>query len=103
VIDKETGVPILGGKVNDKVMPIDPKVLGDLKKADDEVKEVRADAQRIGYQLVLLLGSVTMIAPIAAEREKAYGEMVMKIANIHGVNIKQIKDIDMEKGLIVLK
>lgn len=101
--DKDTGLPLLGGKVNDRVLPIDPKVLPDLKEATESVEEIRKDAQRLGYQLVLLLGTVQMIAPEAAMREKAYGEMVMKIAALHGIKPSQIKDIDMEKGLIIVK
>lgn len=102
-LDKETGLPILGGDANANHMPIDPKVLGDLREADEEVQKARTIGRQVGYQLVMMLASASAIGPNVVAIEKHYKDVVENIFKLHGVDPEKVVDIDIEKGLIVLK
>jgi hypothetical protein len=101
--DKATGLPLLGGPANDKRIPIDPKLLPDLRSADNDVAETRQAGQMLGYQLVMMLGTAAVLGPQAAVREKAYRDIVGKVVAMHGISIDAVKDIDLATGVILLK
>lgn len=102
-LDTETGLPILGGDANSNHMPIDPKVLPDLREADEEVNKARNIGRQVGYQLVMMLASASAIGPNVVAIEKRYQDVITNIFKLHGVDPDNVLDIDIEKGLIVLK
>lgn len=102
-LDKDTGIPILDGAANANVVPIDPKVLPDLREASEQVEKARAIGRQVGYQLVMMLASASAIGPNVVAIEKSYQNTVNNIMQLHGVNPDNVKDIDIEKGLFILK
>lgn len=101
--DPETGVPILGGKANSNIIPIDLKVMQELRDADKAVKEARALGQVFGYQLLLMIGTAAQGAQKAVLAEKNYGDVLKSIAMLHGIDLANVADVDVEKGQIILK
>lgn len=100
--DRNTGLPIVGAEKSKRV-PIDPKLLGELRPITEAVLKTRKDGQMIGYQLVLLIGSAAAIGIPAAENETEYKKMLEKIANLHGVKLSSVADLDMETGELILR
>lgn len=101
--DPETGLHILGGKANANVIPIDPKLIPELREADKAVNEARNLGQVFGYQLLLMIGSAAQGAQKAILAEKNYAEALKNVARLSGVDIANVADIDLDKGQITLK
>lgn len=101
--DADTGLPILGGAVNEKKIPIDPKLLPELRDLEEKMVKTDAIAREIGYGLVLTIGTAAGIGLEAAKNRKLWQDYVKKIAALMGVNVDAIKETDPEKGLLILQ
>lgn len=101
--DPETNLPIVGGGVNKKKVPIDPKLLPELRDLESKMEASDAIAREVGYSLILSLGTATNIGMQAALNRKAWMDYVTKIVGMMGINMDAVEETDPENGLLVLK
>lgn len=101
--DPETGLPLLGGGVNTKKVPIDPKLLPELRDLETKMTESETLARDFGYNFVLALGTAASIGMQAGLTRKNWADYVRKTAALMGINPEAIKETDPENGLLILK
>lgn len=100
--DEETGLPIVGQPAA-KTSPIDPKLLPELRKLEAARERTRMDANQVGYNLVMLIGTAAAVGQTAYVNEKAWLDMVWKIGALNGIPKEQITGTDLEKGVLTLR
>lgn len=93
----------IAGTPDEKQVPIDPKVLPELREADDAVVKARDEYKTVAYAFLMQTGMAAMAGADAAEKENAYKTVVIKVAGLHGIPIPAIKEIDTKKGVFILK
>src|SRR6266550_2649834 len=101
--DKETGLPIVGAEqAGQKSIPIDPKLLPELRTLEEARGKSMQAASFVGTQLVQMIATAASVGQKAFIDEKAWREKVTKLAALHGIPDGVMVGTDLEKGLLIV-
>jgi len=101
--DGETGLPIITPEKTKSVQIDNPKLIADLRPLEEARMMSENAARTIGFQLVLMMGTVAAVGQKAYMDDRAWQEELAKIGALYGLKREQISGTDLDKGLILLK
>jgi hypothetical protein len=98
----EQGLPILG-EPEHKSIPIDPKLMKELRELEDARTKSEKAAREVGFQLVVLTATAAAVGTHAIADDSKWRAFVYKIAETSGVPQDKVLGTDLEKGLVLFK
>jgi len=103
--DPKTGLPILGAATDpsEKTVPIDLKLMPELREAEEKKGKSGDAAKMVGHQLVLLIATATAVGQAAFVDEKNWNDLVVKIATLQGIPKEKIIGTDIDKGVLLYR